>query len=151
MAQKHRSGRFILRIVDRFVKRFDCLPHELLAAEFSAYGFDISSTKFLLNYLTDWKYRTKKVHAYSSWENITSDVPQGLILGPLLFNIDSCDLFFVSKNYDIVNYADDNKHYVTGETIESVIGSLEKVSVAVFEMFYCDKQMQVMLINTMSY
>ena len=81
MAQRHESGRVIFGVLlTDLSKAFDFLPHDLLAANFFKYSFDISSIKFLLNYLTNRKLRTKIAHAHSSWENITSGVLQGSIL-----------------------------------------------------------------------
>ena len=47
--------------------------------------------------------------------------PQGSILGSLLFNIFLCDLFLIMKNIDIASYADVNKLYTTGNSIDEVI------------------------------
>ena len=69
-AQKHGSRRVIWCIADRFIK--SCLPHDLLAAKLFPCGF--GSTRFLLNYLTSQKHRTRIAHACSSWENITSRI-----------------------------------------------------------------------------
>ena len=48
-------------------------------------------------------------------------VPQGSTLGPLLFNIHLCDLFYFLENLDILSYADDTTIYNVNETKESVI------------------------------
>ena len=47
------------------------------------------------NYLTNRKLRTKNNLAYSSWEEALFGVPECSILGPLLFKIFLCELFFV--------------------------------------------------------
>ena len=54
-------------------------------------------------------------------KDIFYGVPQGSILGHLLFNIHLCDLFYFLENLDIVSYADDTTIYNVNETKESVI------------------------------
>ena len=56
-------------------------------------------------------------------------------MGPLLFNVDLCDLFITTSRYEIANYADDNTPYVSGTNIEEVVVSLDEVSEAIFQWF----------------
>ena len=102
-------------------KAFDCLPHDLLIAKLHAYGLDTKSLKLMLSYLTNRKQRVKISDTYSSWSKILFRVPQGSILGPLLFNFFICDLFLFLPRFDIANYADDNTPYSTNNNIVDIL------------------------------
>ena len=62
-------------------------------------------------------------------------------MGPLLFNIDLCDLSVIMDQHDIANYVDDNTPYVSGKNIDEVVKSLEKTSRLTFKWF-SDNQFQ---------
>ena len=70
-------------------KAFDCLSHIyfLLSTKLHSNGLDIPSLKLLRPYLTKKRQRVKMNNIYSSWSEIIFGVPQGSILGSLLFNI----------------------------------------------------------------
>ena len=74
-----------------FSKTFGCLHHGLLIAKLDAYGFDIKLVKLNQQYLSNRKQSVKVGNAYNSWKYIFDGIPQGLILGPLIFNV-----FFVT-------------------------------------------------------
>ena len=106
-------------------KAFDCILHDLLIAKLHAYGFSIESLRLINNYLSNRKQRTKIDSQFSSWEDIIFGVPQGSILGPLFYNINSNDIFFFADQSEIANYADDNTPYACAGSIEEVIKKLE--------------------------
>ena len=95
-------------------KAFGCLSHSLLIAKLHAYGFNITSTEYLKDYLSHRKQKIKINKTCSNWTNILHGVPQGSILGPLLFNVFLCDLFLFIANIDLVCYADDNTPFAMG-------------------------------------
>ena len=92
-------------------KAFDCLPYEPLIAKVNVYGFEKSSLKLIHSYLSNRKQRVKINGRFSLWSEILFGVPQGSILGFLVFNIFVCDLFYFLEDFDIVNYADDSRPY----------------------------------------
>ena len=114
-------------------KAFDCLDHGLLIAKLHAFGLDYHSLSMIHNYLNNRCQRVKVNSKYSSsWESLHG-VPQGSILGPLLFNIYLCDLFLFLNEFTVVNYADDNTPFAIGQDNQSVIKQIEHNSNFLFQ------------------
>ena len=61
----------------------------------------------IFSYLNNRTYRTKINECFSERSRIEHGVPQGSILGPLLFNIDLIDLLYEGEQNNIASYADD--------------------------------------------
>ena len=89
-------------------KAFDCLPHDILLSKLSAYGLKNESVQLLNSYLSGRKQQVKLNNIVSSWSCIKKGVPQGSILGPLLFNVFINDIFYFIEHGTLYNYADDN-------------------------------------------
>ena len=106
-----RGGGFIGTILMDLSKVYDCLLHDFSIAKLEAYGLGNGSLNFLLDYLTFRKQRTKVGSAYSKWSEIRRGIPQGLILGLILFNIFINDIFMIIEQSAICNFADDNTLY----------------------------------------
>ena len=106
-------------------KAFDCMNHELLIAKLEAYGLDNSALKLILSYLSNRRQRTKVNNSFSQWSDINAGVPQGSILGPLLFNIYINDIFYFVDDDNITNYADDTTPYAVEADIETLLENLQ--------------------------
>ena len=116
-------------------KAFDCLSHDLLIAKLEAYGFDKSALIFVYDYLKSRKQRIKVNGSYSSWKELLCGVPQGSILGPLLFNIFINDIFFFLDKSKLANYADDNSTYTVEDNILDLLKCLEHETSTVLNWF----------------
>ena len=115
-------------------KAFDTLNHDLLIAKLHAYGFSKHALKLIKSYLSDRWQRVKINNSYSSWSTLLKGVPQGSVLGPLLFNLYINDLFYLIDT-DICNYADDTTPYAVDMCLEKLMDKLELASNKAMEWF----------------
>lgn len=103
-----KSGQTPLNIYIDLSKAFDCLNHSILLRKLAHYGLDQSAIKLLESYL---KNRTQYVsldsETRSNLHNILFGIPQGSVMGPLLFNIYINDLVDISNKFKLIQYADD--------------------------------------------
>ena len=117
-------------------KTFDCLPQDLLIAKLHAYRFDKASLRLMHSYLTNRYQRVKINNSYSLWSLIKHGATQGSILGPILFNVYLCDMFFMVDSIDIASYTDDNTPYRVGKRQYDLESKLQKASVKPFKWFH---------------
>ena len=106
-------------------KAYDCLPHDLMVAKLESYSISKEGLQLISDYLSYRKQRTKIGSAYSDWANVIRGIPQGSILGPLLFNIFINDIFLVVEKSDICNFADDKTLYSYGSNLPLILNNLE--------------------------
>ena len=89
-------------------KAFDIANHKILLDKFERYGCRCIALKLMTSYLTDRRQKVKIDDVKSKYKEITTGVPQGTILGPLLFILYVNDLLSHMPNEVIMSYADDN-------------------------------------------
>ena len=122
-------------------KAFDRMPHGLLIAKLHAYGLSDDACNMVISYLKDRRQRVKVMGEFSDCATINRGVPQGSVMGPLLFNIFLNDLFYVDMNCEIANYADDNHLYYADNcaiTLKNVPENDTRAAIAWFENNYMD-------------
>ena len=88
------------------------------------------------SYISNRKQRTKVNNTYSTFSDIIFVVPQGSILGPLLFNICIYDMFYDNTDCDIASHADDNTPYCSSFSLDKVINKLEACTNNLFKWFH---------------
>ena len=104
-----------------------------------ANGFSKKALNLVNNYLSNRFQRTKIGGNFSTWLELIFGVPQGSILGGLLFNIFINDPFLFSQSFDMANYADDCSPYESGKSIEEVILKLENDSKCLLDWFIINR------------
>lgn len=101
-----------------FSKAFDCLNHQTLLDKLERYGIRGTPLSLLQSYL---KYRSQCVSIgkhISSLEKISAGVPQGSILGPLLFLFYINDITRINDKVNFIIYADDTSIFFTGANLQ---------------------------------
>ena len=116
-----------------FAKAFDSLPHQRMLNKLVSYGIKENLLTWIKEFLVGRKQRVGLNGSFSSWASVSSGVPQGSVLGPVLFVI------FINDMPEVVDsicqmYADDTKIFYpvdskqSGEQLQQDLDNLMKWS-----------------------
>lgn len=106
------ARKFVGAVMVDLSKAFDTINHRLLIEKLHSYGISGTELKWFSNYLSQRKQRAVLNGVRAAWSNVRAGVPQGSILGPLLFILFVNDLPSVVRHSEVNLYADDTTVYV---------------------------------------
>ncbi len=120
-------------------RAFDTIAHGILLRKLHFYGIRGASLKWIEDYLTNRKQYVEYNNSKSNLGKISIGVPQGSILGPLLFLIYVNDISCISEKISCILFADDTNIFTTGKTLSDISVKINNELKFVNEWLHCNK------------
>ena len=133
------DGQFTIAVFIDAMKAFDTVNHKILLQKMAKLGIKGKLLELIQNYLTGRHQRTIANNTISKEQLITCGVPQGSVLGPLLFLIYINDISNVIQNSRVSLYADDTVIYISHSDYESAIALIQRDLDRVYTWCDCNK------------
>ena len=118
------NHKYVIGVFMDLSKAFDTLDHSILLSKLQHYGIRGLALDWFTSYLSDWFQYTVYDSCSSSLLPLTCGVPQGSILGPLLFLIYVNDLVKASDSLEYILFADDTNVFCSHTDYNTLIANL---------------------------
>ena len=127
LVSSYENNNYVLGLFLDFSKAFDMVNHDILLQKLEYYGVRGIGLKWMKNYLSNRYQYVYYNGVKSEMGSISCGVPQGSILGPLLFLVYINDIANVTNDCQLILYADDTNMFVTGKDIDVMIAHMNDV------------------------
>ena len=133
------DGEYVLGVFIDFSKAFDTVNHEILLRKLYVYGIRGIAYDWFVSYLTNRYQYVRYNGTDSGRQRISCGVPQGSILGPLLFLLYINDIAHVSDVLYLILFADDTNAFISGKNVNELIDMMNIELAKLSKWLYANK------------